>query len=371
MYKQKFEILFLIYFILTLTLFQIACGDGEQSKGGNNGTEVDSVQAVPVETYAIQTGKVADKVRATGTIVPLHDVLVSSETAGTITQVYVEVGEQVKKGTPLVQIDQELKQLSLEQAEARLIEAKAAYKKAKRDFERNQKLYETRDISEYVFENARLQKESAEAAYLTAQANVKMAKRQLKDTRIVSPVNGFVAARIVELGTTVAPGTPIAKVVDISQIKVKFGVAEKDIVKIRKGQTATITVDSFPNEIFEGTVSAVGPQADLSSRAFPVEILVKNPDYRLKAGMVAKVEVTTQILQNVPLLPKSALLERSGQTIIFVIKNGKAQKRIPKLGLESSNKIVLLDGAEAGDDVVILGQENLTDGVEVTVKKKL
>ena len=362
--------LLIISFSMMAALSKFGCGNGENSNEGTNTTVKDSSKSIPVETHTIQKGTVVDKVKATGTIFPLHDVLVSSETAGTITDVYVEVGDWVQKGAPVVQIDQELKLLALEQAEARSIEAKAAYEKAKKDFERNKKLFRTQDISDYVFENARLQKASAEATHRTAQANVKMARRQLKDARIESPVNGFVAARLVELGGSVALGTPVAKVVDISRVKVKIGVPEKDIVKMNKGQIAIITVDSYPNETFEGTVSSVGPQADLATRTFPVEILVKNPEYRLKAGMVAKIEIATQTIQQVPLLPKSALLERSGQTLIFVIKNGKAQQRIPQLGLESGDKIALLDGAEAGDEVVILGQENLAQGVEVEVKKR-
>jgi RND family efflux transporter MFP subunit len=363
-------ILLALYLMTPMSPF--ACGNRDSSQQSTNGSlEKDTGQAVPVETQIIQAGEVVDKVRATGTIFPLHDVLVSSETAGTITQVYVEVGDLVKKGEVLVQIDDELKQLALQQAQAKLMEAKAAYEKVEKDYERNKKLFENRDISEYIFDNARLQKETAYATYLAAQANEKMARRQLNDARIVSPVEGFVAARLVELGATVAPGSPVAKVVDISQVKVKFGVPEKDIVKIRKGQSATLTVDSYPDETFDGVVSAVGPQADLSTRSFPAEILVENPGNRLKAGMAAKVEIAIRIIQNVPLVPKSALLERSGQTLIFVIKNGQAQKRIPELGLESGDKIVLLAGAEAGEEVVILGQENLSNGIKVDVKRRI
>ncbi|MFQ5772540.1 MAG: efflux RND transporter periplasmic adaptor subunit, partial [bacterium] len=186
----------------------------------------------------------------------------------------------------------------------------------------------------------------------------------------VSPVNGFIAAKLVELGSTVAPGTPVAKVVDISQVKIKFGVPEKDLVKISKGVPATILVDSYPHVTFKGTVSAVGPQADLTTRSFPVEILVQNSDYRLKAGMVARVEAAAKTLRDVVLVPKSAFLERSGQTLIFVIKNDRAQLRIPKFGLEQGDYIALLDGAKAGEEIVILGQENLTQGVKVNVKKR-
>lgn len=357
----------LLAFTLSVAFYQ-ACGNGEASNEGSNGVQADSLDRVPVQTHVIQIGEVVDLVRATGTLFPLHDVLVSSQTVGTVTEVFVEVGDRVERGAPLVQIDPEFKQLAVDQAEARLMEARAAFEKANRDFERNKKLHQTKDISEYIFEIARLQKESAEAAYLTAKANVKMAKRQLADARITSPVNGFVAARLVELGGTVAPGTPIAKVVDISHVKVKFGVAEKDVVKVEKGQSVAISVDSHQELKFSGKVASVGPQADLSTRTFPVEVLVDNSDLRLKAGMIARVDIVTQTNKDVVLLPKSALLERGGQTIIFLIRDGVAQKRILKLGIESGDFVAVLEGAGAGDEVVVMGQENLSDGVSIVVK---
>lgn len=357
--------------LLSLVLFNhmISCGNGEETNHPTN-LESDMSRAIAVETCVIQRGKVADKVNATGTIFPLHDVMVSSETAGTIVKIYVEVGDRVEKGTPLVQIDRELKQLALEQAEAKAMEARAAYQKSVKDFERNEKLFQTRDISEFVFENARLQKESAEAAHLMARANVKIARRQLGDALVVSPVRGFVAKRLVELGGMTAPGTPIAKIVDISRVKIKFGVPEKDIVRLEKAQPAIIHVGAYRDVVFRGSVASVGPQADLSTRSFPVEIIIDNPRYRLKAGMMANVQVTTKAIEHLPLLPKSALLERGGQTMIFVIENGVAMPRFPQLGLEVEDKIAVLKGAVDGEEVVILGQENLTPGVRVEVKKR-
>lgn len=358
-----------ILLLMALSIaFNHGCGSGGATNESTNGVNTDLQNRIPVHTEIVQKGEVVDIVSATGTIFARHDVLVSSQAAGTIIEVFVEVGDRVKKGAPLLQIDPELKHLALDQAEASLLQAKAAFEKAAKDFERNKKLHQTNDISEYIFESARLQKESAQATYLTAQANVKMARRHLADTRITSPVDGLVAARIIELGGAVTPGAPVAKVVDISQVKVKFGVAENDVIKIAQGQAAEISVDSYGQLKFSGKVSSVGPQADLSTRTFPVEVLVENRDYRLKAGMIAKVELSTQTNEDVLLLPKSALLERANQTIIFIIKDGTAQKRTPELGLESGGLIEILEGAEAGEEVVVMGQENLADGVAVEVK---
>ena len=137
----------------------------------------------------------------------------------------------------------------------------------------------------------------------------------------------------------------------------------------KKG-AANIFVDSYRQTRFEGVVTAVGPQAVLSTRAFPVEVTVVNARFQLKAGMIVRIEVTSRTIENAPLLPKSALLVRSGQTLIFVIEDGKAVPRTPRLGLEVGDTIAVLEGVEAGEEVVVLGQENLAQGVRVEVKSR-
>lgn len=345
-----------------------ACSEPDPAREGHNGIDLHSTNPIPVETQRVERGQVVDKVEATGTIFPLHDVLVSSETSGTVRRVLVEVGDRVQAGALLVQVDAELKQLAVQQAKAAVRKAKATFEKASRDFDRNRKLYDNKDISKHVFETARLNKESSFAALLSAEANLKIAERRLRDAGIRSPVDGLVAARMVELGSMVAPGSPVAKVVDISRVKVKFGVPEREIVKLYKEQPARVTVVSYRGLDFSGTVSSVGPQADLATRTFPVEVLVDNPGGKLKAGMVANVAVAARTLQDVPLLPKSALLERAGQMIIFVVRDGRAERRLPRLGLETGDKVAVTEGVQVGESVVVLGQENLSDGVEVSVR---
>ncbi len=347
-----------------------ACSSSDDSEEkASDKKEKVTITKTPVEVELIRSGDVVDVVAATGTAFPLHDVLISSESAGKITEVRFEVGDHVGKGELLLQIDPELKQLAVDQAQAALLQAKAALDKMTKDFERNKELFAGKDISEYVFESARLQKDSAKAAYLTAQANYKMAKRQLSDAGIKSPVSGYLAARLVELGATVAPGLPVAKVVDISKIKVKFGVSEKDIAKIEAGQVVEVAFPAFPSENFHGLVSAVGPQADLATRSFPVEVLLENASGQVKAGMIAKVSIATRTLKGVPLLPKKALLVRSGQNIFFVALNGKAEKRTAELGLEQGDSITLRAGGSSGEFVVVMGQENLTEGSTIVVHR--
>jgi len=285
--KSNFQIFSRLFFVVLLLSFFSGCSEetpGEDSRNGTSKTEA----VVPVKVVALQSGELIESVTATGTTFPLHDAVLSAEVPGTVTRILLEVGQRVEPSQVLVKLDPELKQLAVEQAEAALLEAEAAFEKLSRDLERNEKLFASKDISEFIVENARLQKQSAEAAFLAAQANFKMANRQLRNADIKSPIAGLVAVRLVELGAAVAPGVPIAKVVDISKIKIKFSVAEKDITRMKVGQSLTVSLNAIPGEDFAGKVTAVAPQADLSSRTFQVEGLIDNPDARIKAGMIAK-----------------------------------------------------------------------------------
>lgn len=362
----------IVYLVVACAAY-LACGDTQPDGRGTDGRGTDGrdpLNRIPVETHVIRTGEVVRTVRGTGTVQPKHDIVVSAQTAGTVVAVEIDLGDAINNGQVLVRIDDELKRLALQQAEAQRLQAEAAYEKARKDFERNKKLFETRDISEYVFENARLQMKSAEAAYLTAKANEAMARRHLADTRVVSPIAGVVAARMVDVGSTVAPGTPVARIVDLSQVKVTFGVPEEDRVQLQRDQPAILTVDAYPGARFEGKVSGVGPQADPATRTFPVEVRIDNPGGRLKGGMTGRVEVVTRKAQDARLLPKSALLERRGETLVFVVRDGVAEKHTPKLGLESGEYITVRDGLNVGDEVIVLGQEQLTDGSPVSVKRR-
>lgn len=361
-------LLFLVVVIFTPLL--VACGAADGNSQAGNLAQADTGKGISVETHVLRTGSVVNIIKATGTVFPRHDALVASQTSGTITAIYISLGDPVTKGEPLIQVDDELKQLALEQAEAKLLEAKAAFEKANRDLERNKKLHAAKDISDYIFENVRLQKESAEALYLGTQAQVKIARRQLRDTRIVSPLNGIVAQVPVELGNSVGPGTLVARIVDISKVKVKLGIAQRDIAKVTKGKQTSLFFDAFPGTTFEGAVTAVGPQADLSTRTFPVEISVENSKYRLRGGMIARVEILAETVPNATLLPRTAILERAGKTLIFVVENGVALLRLAKFGLEKGDEVVLLEGAKPGAEVVVSGQENLIDGSLVRIKNQ-
>lgn len=343
---------------ITLTLglsLIIACGQKAPEKN-DDGAAAAEKKAVPVSVATVTAGEYIRTVSATGTIRPRYEASISAGVAGQVQKVHVEVGDRVKQGQILVEIDPELYQAQAEQA-------RAAYHKAQTDLQRNEKLFATRDIPETILEAARLQEKSALVA-------MKQAEKQLHDARYPSPFDGWVAARPVQLGSTIAPGMPVITIVDIYQVKVGLGVSEEDITHLQAGQPVKLTVDVYPDREFAGRITAVGPQADATSRLFPVEVIAMNPPgLPLRGGMVARAEIEFERLKNAPLLPQDAVIQRGGETLVFVVANHVAKRRVPKLGAKQGGFYLIHEGLQVGDVVVVAGQEGLTEGTAVEIQQ--
>ncbi|RME01800.1 MAG: efflux RND transporter periplasmic adaptor subunit, partial [Calditrichaeota bacterium] len=232
----------------------------------------------------------------------------------------------------------------------------------------NQKLHKTGDISDYIFENSRLQLASADAALQQARAARDLARKRLDDATLRAPFDGRIAAKQFDLGNTAAPGVPVVTLVDIRRLKVKIGVSEQDVVRLRKNQPASLQIDAYPGHTFQGRISAIAPDADMRTRTFPVEIVLTNPaEYPLRAGMVAKVRVQLSQIKGVPMIPTSSLVQSAQTRVAFVVRNGKAEKRTLKLGPQKGNRIAVLQGLQPGEKVIVLGQDRVSDGSQVKI----
>ena len=366
--RMRIILTFLSIFVAA-TLLLNCSKPGDSPEEQVAGTEKD-LKIVPVEIFHVRPGEITESITATGTIEPFRDAFVASEASGRVTGVNVEVGDGVEVGDVLVQLDDELLRLALEQAEALQLQAKATYEKAAKDRERNERLYSDGSITEFELETARVSEQVSKSNYLLAEAGLKMARRQLADTRITSPISGKVAERAVDVGETVAPGTPVAKIVEIDRLRVNIGLSAEQIVKVRKGQGVGLTVEAYRGIPFEGKVFTVGPEASPDTRTFPVEIIIQNSrDHPLKSGMVARVEVAVNVIEDVPLIPRDAILERSGDYIAYVVNGDTAQRRRLDLGAHSKEMVEVRSGIASGENVVVVGQENLNDGTKVNVRK--
>jgi membrane fusion protein, multidrug efflux system len=329
-----------------------------------------STRPIAVEVTPVATAHLTEAVTAVGTIAAIKDVVVSSETAGRITAVLVKVGDHVRQGQTLVQVDAELKAIAVEQAKAQLQAAETNVKKAQKDFQRSEKLFSTGDIADVELEGYRLAYHSAEAQFKSATMGQRVAQRQLEDTRVKAPIAGVIASRKVEVGEMVGPGREVANIVDISSVKVRLSIPEEEIGKIRVKQPAELRVDSRPGFAIHGSVYTIGSKAETpNGHSYPVEVVVQNKDIALlKVGMFARVDIQSGSANDALAISKESIINEETNPAVFVVENNIARLRPIKLGIRAGDRCQVLEGLRAGDLVISFGQKSLKDGSVVQYK---
>ncbi|HTX19572.1 MAG TPA: efflux RND transporter periplasmic adaptor subunit [Bacteroidota bacterium] len=315
----------------------------------------DVVKFLPVTLVPVQKEQLSESLTLTGTIAANNDVAVLSETDGRVTKVKVEVGDRVKAGDVLVQVDDELK-------EAAYASAEVNYDKMKKDLERYQKMIKEGSVSDAQLEGARLAEKSAETQYIVA-------RRQFNDTRIKTPISGIVTSRAVDVGTTLQKNNLVANVVDISTLKVKLNVAEDDVFKLSVGDPVEISTDIYPGVTFKGTIETISAKGD-DQHTYPVQIrLANSAEHPLKAGMFAGVSFNAVNPAKGLAIPRETLLGSAKHAQVYVVDGGIAHLRDIVVGAEVGTNLQVLSGLRDGEQVVLSGQNNLKDNVAVTVVK--
>jgi RND family efflux transporter MFP subunit len=315
----------------------------------------DLLTAIPVTVAKAEKMKLTEQQSFVGTIAAHNDVAIVAETQGRVVAVLAQVGDYTPAGSVLVQVDDELKRAAYEAAEVQ-------YEKSKKDFERVESLRKENSASDQQYESARLAFKAAEAQFVAA-------RRQYNDTKIKTPISGVVTSRLVDVGTMVQNGMVIANVVDISKLKVKINVPEKDVFKLQVGDKVNVTTDVYPGVTFEGTISTISSKAD-EAHTYPVEVVMPNSkEHPLKAGMFGRVTTLSRTPSESLVIPRRALLGSTKDALVFVIENSKAQLRSVILGAESGDKFEVLSGLSENDNIVISGQNNLKDGSAVKVEQ--
>jgi RND family efflux transporter MFP subunit len=348
------------YISLILVLAAIIVGIYSCNKAKSDGQSSAGETIATSYSVAVVTATrkdLTDNFSQVGTIVAYNDVAVVSETSGRVVKVNAEVGDYKKAGDVLVEVDSELK-------EAAYKVAQVSYEKAKKDLERYEALYKEGSLSETQIEQARWSYQTAEAQYVVA-------RRQLNDTKITTPISGIVTARYVNIGTMVmgAPqATQIANIVDISRLKVKVNVAEKDVIRLKVGEKVEVTTDVFPNAVFTGTIFSISSKGD-EGHTYPVEVVLNNSQLQLKAGMFGRVMFTPKIAGNAIVIPRECIVGSIKNATLYVIKDNVAKLRSVVAGKEIGTEIEILDGLQEGEQIVANGQNNLSDNAPVSIRK--
>jgi RND family efflux transporter MFP subunit len=347
----RLKIIFGVIIVMAITIAVLLNNKSRMQAKSKN----DDIRFFPVTLTQVTKEKLSETISLVGTIVANNDVAVVSETQGKIVQVYGNIGDEVKAGTVIVQVDDELKRAAYTTAEV-------SYEKAKKDLERYQTMLKENSVSDAQLEGARLAFKVAEAQYVTA-------RRQYNDTRIKTPISGIITSRPVDLGMMVQNNTVVANVVDISRLKVKLNVAEQDVFKMNVGDKLEVATDVYPGVTFEGKISTISDKAD-ENHTYPVEvILANNAQHPLKAGMFGRVSFVSIKPKESLSIPREALVGSMKSPQVYVVENGVARLRGIVISGEYDTKLGVLAGLTEGENVVVNGQNNLKDNIAVTVLK--
>lgn len=210
------------------------------------------------------------------------------------------------------------------------------------------------------------QLEIAAAQAVQAEAALEMVEVGLAETVVASPVDGVVAERFLSQGALVGPTTPIVSLIS-NDLELVLGVEESQVGQVKEGQKAEITVAAYPEQLFPAKVSLVAPSVGPRSRTFQVRVKPADPEGKLRAGMFARVKIVTREKDHAVLVPKEAVVARSGQSSVFVLADEGVQPRPVRLGLADDETVEVLGGLKAGEEVVVAGQSELRDGDRVRV----
>jgi RND family efflux transporter MFP subunit len=272
-----------------------------------------------------------------------------------VKKIFAQVGDYREAGSPLIQVDDEIKQADFEKAQVN-------YDRAKKDMERYASLRSEQAATE-------MQKDNAFQTFKVAEAQYILARRQLRDTRITSPISGIVTARNVDIGSMVADKMVVANVVDISRLKVKLNVSEFDAFRLKAGDRVDVTTDVYPGVTFEGKITTISAKAD-DGHTYPVEITLENSKtHPLRAGMFGRVNFVSVTETEALAIPREALLGSMKAPQVFVVDRGLARKRDIVVGSAVGTDLMVLSGLRSGETVVVNGQNNLKDSVAVDVLK--
>lgn len=308
---------------------------------------------ITVKVAPVRTGVVAVEISAVGSLLANESVMVRPGIPSRIETIHFTEGQMVTAGTKLVTLyPSEYKgRAAASEAEAKLSDQRAL---------RAEELFKKGFISQQGLDEARSNKELAAAR---KEENLAW----LAKTELFAPFTGIIGIRQVSPGAYLQPNQEIARLEDISIIKLDFRVPEIHLEKIKKGQEVAVRVDAYPQEQFTGKIFAIEPAVDEQTRTLLVRARIPNPNSKLRPGLFARVALALGSRDNALLIPEQAIVPRGQESFVFKVTEGKAKLIKVQTGIRRSGEVEIVAGVAAGDIVVTDGQIKIQDGMPVSV----
>ena len=398
---------------LGLTLLT-GCSDNATS------TEPPEVQAVAVSITEIQRSSIENLRTVVGKTQPVQEVSVFAKMPGTVTQVNAEVGQPVSKGDMLFSVEDEDIRLQVQQAQAglnsaranlartsggsvelqlaqlksSLLQAELMFKDAQTALDSARILYDAGAVSKFELDSTETRFRTAQAQYETAkkaveltestinkenaaiasaqvqqaQASYDLAQNQLENARVTAPISGIVSVRNATKGELISGAVPAFTLVDLSTVVVEISVMQELVNSVTMGETVELKIEAAGGSgTYTGKVTAISPSADPRTQAYLIKIEVPNTDGRIKGGMLATVNLTTDARAEALVVPMDAVLDDNGKSIVYVVEGDMAVRREVTAGLSNGEFVEVSGGIAEGDKVIVKGQNYLQDKSKITV----
>lgn len=310
------------------------------------------------------------RIPVSGSMKPLLQATVRSKVPAEVAKVHIQEGQAVAAGSPLITLDTADLRARLDAQMAAVAEARARLDLARKNQANNKALLEKSFISQNAYDSVANSVQVAEANLKSAEAQAAIARRAVEDAEIRAPFAGIVAKRWVNQGDKVAADMPVAHVVDLSRMELEAPVPVSEIPFVKVGQEISFEVDGFQGRRFAGRIERVSPAADAGSRSIAVFATLPNPDGSLKGGMFANGTLATSSGVEVDVIPSAAVIEEGGQSFVYVVKDGKVERRSVVLGARNVERGVtaVREGLERGVPVITVKAEGLKPGSKAVVK---
>jgi HlyD family secretion protein len=354
-------------FVLILSLLN--CRPQEPEK-----PQEESMGAARVTVFQVSKQRISEKLVFTGVIEAWQTVNVTPEIGGRIAKIYVEEGDKVQKGRLLAELDTRAARLQMDQADAAVAVAQANYNDAEKNMERMERLIKENAVSEQQYEKIKLAFESAEAQLNQAKAALNLSKYNLDVSIMEAPFSGVVASKNAEVGDVInpmmgglSPNSGVITLMDFSRVKIEVDVSHQDVVRIKKGQPASMVVSAFPEKFFPGQVSVVNLTADPTTKKFHVEVAANNPDLLLRPNTFGEILIEVSSHEDALVVPQNAILENK---YVYVVDGDNTVRRQDvRIGLQNTDMVEILSGVQFGDRVVVEGSYGLDDGTKIEIKE--
>ena len=350
----------------------VAAGSGialTSKKSADKKSERPALEFARTDVVTIQPKRLAFELAVPGSVQAVSQTTVRAKLSAEVKRVLVREGDRVTAGQQVAEFDTAQLRAQMAERKATLESARAQLAMAERTRESNAQLVKQNFISQNAFDTADKAHQVQLAAVAAAKAQLELAELSMTDANVRTPITGTVSKRHVQPGEKVSFDAPLLSIVDLTQLEIQAQVPVSDVTQIRKGMPTHIDVEGIAGRRFEGKVERINPSAEPGTRTINVYVSLANEDSLLKAGMFARVSLTTAAETEVPALPLSAVRSEGGQTYVWVVADDKLARRTVGVGRrdERAQLIEITSGLTPADVVLATKFDNLKDGLAAKV----